>query len=128
MLRLVRIQFLHRVKDATDESFTDVRILFGKIGTREPDVGNQLICSQGADHKLVAFLIRKVVDIGGPRDHRIDGLVSVKRRGGCERVLGVLKSDLTRLNTGVDQHVQHEILRRRVFCKDDLFAAKVTDR
>ena len=54
-------------------------------------------------------------------------LVLVERGGGLERVLGELHVDLARLDAAVEQHVEQEVVRRRVLREHDGLAAQIAD-
>ena len=63
---VVRFEIVHSVENAADQSLDDLRVLLGKIGPGEPDVGDQLVCRGRRDEHPVAADLFEVVNVRCP--------------------------------------------------------------
>ena len=109
-------------------AFDDRRVVAGEVGAGEPDVGDQVVGFLGGHQHAVALGLGQVVDIGRPRDAAGDVLLGVERGRGLERIVGEDHVHFRRLHSAGDQHVEREVVRRRVLGQDQLLAAQVGDR
>ena len=114
-----------RVEDAADQALDDLGLVLGEVGAGEPDVGDQLVGLRGGHEHPVAADLGQVVDVGRPRDRAGDVLLGVERGGRLEGVVGEDHLHFGRLHAAGDQHVQREVVRRRVLREHQLLAAQV---
>ncbi len=82
----------------------------------------------GGHQQAVALGLGQVVDVGSPRNAAGDVFLSVERGRRLEGILGENHVHLRWLHAAGDQHVEREVVRRRVLGQDELLAPQVGDR
>ena len=126
--RLIRrlLDEVHAFENGGDESFDDVGMVAHEVGAERVDVGDQFVGFLGARQDLGARdAIGNVVDVGRPRDARVDRLVGDECSGSFERGRGVLEIDVGRFEPGGEQQRSEVVLARTVLSERDGLAPEL---
>ena len=105
-----------------------IGVLSREIGPGEPDVSDQVVGFLGGHQQAVAPGLGQVVDVRSPRNAAGDIFLGVERGRRLEGILGEDHLHLRRLHPAGDQHVEREVVRRRVLGQNELLAPEVGDR
>ena len=110
LLLLIALKFHHCVEDTANQPLDDAGMVFGEVGSGEPDVGDQLVGRRRGDQQTIASHLFQVVDVRSPGNRRRNVFLRVERRRRLERIGREDHLCLRRLHTAGHQHVQREVV------------------